>query len=616
MDDQFRKRHHGRVNGMLSSQLFWRVFLVYVGLTAGIAVAVFVLLSQRYHDLAMQQVEQRLREDTQVVVDLLSGETTAAGLSDQQTGLLNRATKSRVTQFIIADESGQPLWSSSDENLANDLPGLFAKQATSMDSEQAPLQPMTDAVGRDWLVLRRTYQSDGRPDIEIRAAFPITLLQQKLSATTTRLWGVVATAAILSLAITYVMVGRIIQPLETLTQAAQHMASGEFPAAVPVHSRNEIGTLTQAFNSMGQQLTSRIHDLQEQRQQSAESHHRLEAVLSAMVEGVMAIDSNQQILLANRAAMQLLDLRPQDTVGRPLWEAVRQPQLLALVNEVLAGKPSERVEIEVARTQCTLAVTAARFIGEPCPGAVVVMHDVSELRRLENLRREFVQNVSHELKTPLSSIAAYADTLLEGGLEDETCNRMFVGRIAEQADRLHSLILDLLALARMESNEQSYEVIPIDVTHVIRSSLDAHQAVAATKQIQLTGSGPSMPLMGMADNEGLRTVIDNLLDNALNYTPSHGRVMVRWKQEQQTIVLEVEDTGVGIAKEHQARIFERFFRIDRARSREMGGTGLGLAIVKHLCQMFGGSVKVNSHLGQGSTFTVQLPAAEEMAITA
>ncbi|MDP1798280.1 MAG: ATP-binding protein [Planctomycetaceae bacterium] len=485
-----------------------------------------------------------------------------------------------------------------------------------MDSEQAPLQPMTDAVGRDWLVLRRTYQSDGRPDIEIRAAFPITLLQQKLSATTTRLWGVVATAAILSLAITYVMVGRIIQPLETLTQAAQHMASGEFPAAVPVHSRNEIGTLTQAFNSMGQQLTSRIHDLQEQRQQSAESHHRLEAVLSAMVEGVMAIDSNQQILLANRAAMQLLDLRPQDTVGRPLWEAVRQPQLLALVNEVLAGKPSERVEIEVARTQCTLAVTAARFIGEPCPGAVVVMHDVSELRRLENLRREFVQNVSHELKTPLSSIAAYADTLLEGGLEDETCNRMFVGRIAEQADRLHSLILDLLALARMESNEQSYEVIPIDVTHVIRSSLDAHQAVAATKQIQLTGSGPSMPLMGMADNEGLRTVIDNLLDNALNYTPSHGRVMVRWKQEQQTIVLEVEDTGVGIAKEHQARIFERFFRIDRARSREMGGTGLGLAIVKHLCQMFGGSVKVNSHLGQGSTFTVQLPAAEEMAITA
>jgi len=302
-------------------------------------------------------------------------------------------------------------------------------------------------------------------------------------------------------------------------------------------------------------------------------------------------------------------------VGRPLWEAVRQPQLLALVNEVLAGKSSERVEIEVARTQCTLAITAARFTGEPCSGAVLVMHDVSELRRLENLRREFVQNVSHELKTPLSSIAAYADTLLEGGLEDETCNRQFVSRIAEQADRLHTLILDLLALARMESDEQSYDVIPINVVRVIQASIDGHQAVAAAKQIQLTGDGPQGPLMGMADNEGLRTVIDNLLDNAINYTPPRGQVKVRWRHDDRAIILEVEDTGVGIAKEHQARIFERFFRIDRARSREMGGTGLGLAIVKHLCQMFGGSVKVNNQLGQGSTFTVQIPAAEEMAFT-
>ncbi len=601
---------------MLSSQLFWRVFLVYIGLTAGISIVVFVLLSQRYHDLAMQQVEQRLREDTQLVADVLTNgqtEPAAADLSDHDKSLLGIVTRSRVTEVVIAGADGQVLWTSPQTDLAK-LQELLAATSPLPAEQNDVISPLSDAAGRQWLALRTSIHTAGRPNLEIRAVFPIGLLQQKLSTTTTRLWGVVATAAILSLAITYVVVGRIIRPLETLTEAAEHMAMGDFPAEVPVQSRNEIGTLTRAFNSMGQQLTSRILDLQEQRQHSAESHHRLEAVLSSMVEGVMAIDGEQQILLANRAAVELLDLRPQSTVGRPLWEAVRQPQLLALVNEVLAGKPSERVEIEVARTQCTLAVTAARFTGEPCSGAVLVMHDVSELRRLENLRREFVQNVSHELKTPLSSIAAYADTLLEGGLEDESCNRQFVGRIAEQADRLHTLILDLLALARMESDEQSYDVIPIDVVRIVRASIDGHQAVAAAKQIQLLGDGSSEPLMGMADNEGLRTVIDNLLDNAINYTPPRGRVKVRWRHDDRAIVLEVEDTGVGIAKEHQARIFERFFRIDRARSREMGGTGLGLAIVKHLCQMFGGSVKVSSHLGQGSTFTVQLPAAEEMAL--
>lgn len=604
---------------MLSSQLFWRVFLVYIGLTAGISMVVFVLLSQRYHDLAMQQVEQRLREDAQMVADLLSSEAsnrTEEDLSDHAQSLLTTATQSRVTRFDITNTAGKVVWTNPTEEAIPDLSELFSGQSATSADDRESVRPVTDHAGRAWLTLRRPLRGESRSPLQIRAAFPITLLQQKLSATTARLWGVVVIAAVLSLAITYVVVGHIIRPLETLTQAAQHMASGEIPVEVSVQGDNEIGTLTRAFNSMGQQLTSRIQDLQEQRQQSAESHHRLEAVLSAMVEGVMAIDREQQILLANRAALELLDLRPQNTVGRPLWEAVRQPQLLALVNEVLAGKPSERVEIEVARTQCTLAVTAARFTGEPCSGAVVVMHDVSELRRLENLRREFVQNVSHELKTPLSSIAAYADTLLEGGLEDESCNWQFVSRIAEQADRLHTLILDLLALARMESNEQSYDVIPVDVGRVVRASLDGHHAVAAAKQIQLIGDGPVEPLMGMADNEGLRTVIDNLLDNAINYTPPRGTVKVRWRHDDRTIVLQVEDTGVGIAKEHQARIFERFFRIDRARSREMGGTGLGLAIVKHLCQMFGGSVKVNSHLGQGSTFTVQLPAAEEVALTA
>ncbi|HET6424241.1 MAG TPA: ATP-binding protein [Planctomycetaceae bacterium] len=594
---------------MLSSQLFWRVLLVSCGLTVGIAVAFFLLLSQRYEEIALQQVEQRLREDVDTILAVLSS-TPESSAAELPVDLLDTLQRRRASHIVIFDRDGTLLWPDEQKQLDNDLP-VFLTKAGRADEYRWEIDHFTSPDGQQWMIYRKSAPPSASPAHEIRAAFPTTHLQRALWRATLRIWVIVAVFALCAIVIAYVFVGRIVEPLDTLTKAAEAIAAGQFPGDVPIHSRNEIGTLAQSFNSMSRQLTSRIQDLQEQRLQAAESHHRLEAVLSAMVEGVMAIDGDQQILLANQAAVRLLDLRPQNIVGRPFWEAVRQTELHQLVNDVLAGNLCDKTEIEVARTQSVLAVTATRFNGEPCSGAVLVMHDITELRRLENLRREFVQNVSHELKTPLSSIAAYADTLLEGGLEDADSNRHFVQRIVEQSDRLHTLILDLIALARMETNEHTYEVIPTDVTRIVQTSIDAHQAVAGTKQIQLRGEGTGESLIGMADDDGLRTIIDNLLDNALNHTPAGGRVTVRCSQQQGLITIAVEDTGVGIAKEYQTRIFERFFRIDRARSREMGGTGLGLAIVKHLCQMFGGSVKVQSQLGQGSTFIVQLPVAEE-----
>uniref|UniRef100_A0A7C2K019 histidine kinase n=1 Tax=Schlesneria paludicola TaxID=360056 RepID=A0A7C2K019_9PLAN len=419
--------------------------------------------------------------------------------------------------------------------------------------------------------------------------------------------------AALTVAACIIVVRHIIGPLEALTRAAQQIAGGESPADVPVHSHNEIGRLAAAFNSMGQQLSSRIHDLQEQRRQSEQNHARLETVLGAMLEGVLAIDVDQRLLFANNAALRLLDLKPTGMIGRPIWEGVRQAAVQELVRQAFAGENPPRLEFDLPRTHSTVAATVSRLPGDPSPGIVLVLHDVTELRRLENLRREFVQNVSHELKTPLSSISAYADTLLEGALEDEGCNRQFVERIAEQADRLHTLILDLLALARLEGDEHAFDVEPTDVTRIVTASLDAHAGVAQAKQLTLTADGPGEPVFGLADDEGLRTILDNLLDNAINYTPEGGQITVRWRQDGSAVHIAVTDTGVGIAREHQARIFQRFYRIDKARSRELGGTGLGLAIVKHLCQVFGGSISVHSALGQGSTFTVELRAAPQLA---
>jgi two-component system phosphate regulon sensor histidine kinase PhoR len=235
---------------------------------------------------------------------------------------------------------------------------------------------------------------------------------------------------------------------------------------------------------------------------------------------------------------------------------------------------------------------------------------MTELRRLENLRRELVANVSHELKTPLTAIKGYAETLSMGAVNDPEHNLLFVRRIEEQADRLHELVQDILQIARLETGQESFDIADVPVAEQIEIVARQFADVAAGRQISLTTEPPPGEVCARADEEGVRTILTNLVDNALKYTPAGGRTTIRGIAEDAVVVLEIQDTGIGIAPNDQARIFERFYRADKARSRELGGTGLGLSIVKHLSQAFGGSVSVESQPGKGATFRVTLPRAQ------
>jgi two-component system phosphate regulon sensor histidine kinase PhoR len=237
------------------------------------------------------------------------------------------------------------------------------------------------------------------------------------------------------------------------------------------------------------------------------------------------------------------------------------------------------------------------------------MHDVTELKRLEGLRQQFVANVSHELKTPLSSIKAYTETLLNGALDDPKHARHFLSRIDDQATRLHELILDLLSLARIESGQAAMEITDLPLKGVVASCLRDHLERAKASGLTIENQVKDSPLVVRADEEGLLQILGNLIDNAIKYTPAGGAITVRCRQEANQAVIEVADTGVGIEPEHHSRLFERFYRVDKARSRELGGTGLGLAIVKHLCQAMQGTVSVESQPGKGSVFGVRLPLA-------
>ncbi|HTU89845.1 MAG TPA: ATP-binding protein [Gemmataceae bacterium] len=423
------------------------------------------------------------------------------------------------------------------------------------------------------------------------------------------LWiGCAALAAVpVSFLLSVRMARRLGRPLRALIGVAGKVGEGNSGQRVFSEGEDEIGELVWAFNHMSEQLDARIARLEEDRQQ-------LRTILSGMVEGVVALDSGQRILYANERATQLLGLPWQAPVGRRLWEVVRQRPLLDVVQRALDNSEPQREELGWnGSTIRSLTVHAARLPGLPPRGAVLVLHDTTELRRLERLRQEFVANVSHELKTPLSIIKACVETLIDGAMDDPHHRRHFLEQLDSQSDRLHVLIIDLLSLARIESGEELFDFQSLPVCEVVQACMERHRPRAESKgqSFEMAPPAGEEAAAVWADEEALEQILDNLLDNAVKYTPQGGRVSVCWRREGEQVCLEVSDTGIGIPESDLPRIFERFYRVDKARSRELGGTGLGLSIVKHLAQAMHGSVRAASRPGQGTTFTVFLPAANE-----
>ena len=395
---------------------------------------------------------------------------------------------------------------------------------------------------------------------------------------------------------------RMMQPLGRFADSAREMVSGTYEHIPDLATRDdEWGDLATAFNQMQTVLAERERGLRE-------NSSRLEAVLSSMIEGVVSIDHEGTVQMANSAACRMLSLAQPELVGRKLLDIARFPELNQAVQKTLARKEFTKTEFTtVGEPRKTIRAQVSSLASDDLPGAAIVIHDVTELRQLETMRSDFVANVSHELKTPLASIRAYAETLKMGALDDSEKNLHFVNQIEAQADVLNQQIQDLIQLARVESAEASFEIVPVDLIQLAKECIRSFTSQAAKRDINLRFESQFESVLAKADMEGVKTIINNLVSNAVHYTGVNGSVTVSITQGELNATIEVSDTGIGIPADQQARIFERFYRVDKARSRDMGGTGLGLSIVKHLSQAFGGNVELTSQVGKGSVFRVQLP---------
>lgn len=591
---------------MWRSRLFRRFFLIFSAIIVCSSALLISLFSVRLESLVTQQVRKRMHSVvvmTSTQVQEYLGDRSRADIPKQ----LQDLSSETEVRIRVYDREKSLLADSLPER--DDEQTLTTAGKSLLEIEGWSESPISsEEFGRSLILYKKKIGDPESPDGYLLASLPRSSFEEQIESAQSFVTTIVMTTAVIALIAAYFLVSRIVRSLASLEEGTERLSEGDFDHEINIESNDELETLADHFNRMSGQFKNRINHLNDQKQEIHEGSERLRTVLGAMIEGVIAVDEKQQILFANRAALNIFDITRRDYINRPLVEAVRHPAVLDVVKQVLTDRRLLKMEIDVPRKEIVLSVIASRLPGHPTGGVVMVFHDITELRRLENVRREFVSNVSHELKTPLASIQAYTDTLLEGGLEDETINRKFLQRIEEQADRLHMLIVDVIKVAQVESGQEMFDMRAIDLDEMVSESVQDHQAVAEGKHIDLkiVPALDTEHVMVHADIDGLRTILDNLLDNALKYTLEHGQVTVQWTVDDKRVLLSISDTGVGIPQEHLGRIFERFYRVDKARSREMGGTGLGLSIVKHLAQVFGGSIQVQSVQGEGTTFKVEL----------
>lgn len=343
-----------------------------------------------------------------------------------------------------------------------------------------------------------------------------------------------------------------------------------------------------------------------------QTYNRLGTILSRMVEGVIVIDNHEKVLTLSQPLIDMLDLRSRQAVGRSYWEVVRNAEINSLLKETLTKKVAQKRELEILFPQESFFnVQTSPILNDKKEilGVVAVFHDITELKRLEKIRSEFVANVSHELKTPLTSIKGFVETLASGALNDAKSAKKFLVIIQRHTEKLEDLVNDLLSLSSIESKEAKWNFEPLVLREVIHNVVSLYKEKAEQKHQNLAVNIPRDLPDIFADRLKIEQVFSNLIDNAIKFTSESGTITVEAFSTEAFVCVLIKDSGIGIPAEHLPRVFERFYRIDKSRSRDLGGTGLGLAIVKHIIQAHNGKISVESEVDKGSTFSVFLPKA-------
>ncbi len=592
---------------MTRKSLLWQLYPSYIIVTTLVLVAVVWFASSAFKSFYLRQTQTALEREANLIRLQIAGYLEPEQRIRLQS-LCQSLGKQSDTRITVIIEDGSVVADSMEDprKMDNHRDRPEIRQAFSKQTGMS-IRPSTTLMREMYMYVAIPVLIGENPVAVVRTAFSLGSVENTLWSiyTTIFIGGLVAALllAIVSLAVSK----RISAPLERLRVGAGKFAKGELSFKIETDESKEIAELAEALNEMVRQLDARMRTVISQRNER-------NAILSSMVEGVLAVNSEQKVIILNTAAAEFFEIEANSAKGRPIQEVVRNSDLHRFISHLLeTGLPDER-EITVHRdtTQHYQVIgTALNDEEKRNIGALVVMHDVTNLKRLENIRRDFVANVSHELRTPITSIKGFVETLLDGAINNPEDAKRFLGIIAKHADRLNSIIEDLLSLSRIEQKgeENSIQLERHRIRPILASAIEALEAKISQKKMLITLNCDAS-LEWFVNRQLIEQAVVNLLDNAIKFSETGKPVLLEAKLEGESLVISVEDKGFGIAKEHHDRLFERFYRVDKARSRTMGGTGLGLSIAKHIAKLHGGYPSVESEVGRGSIFKIHLPTTK------
>jgi len=585
---------------MIFSRIRWRIAIPYVVLLIASLVGLFLCAASLMRTMYLDRLETQLQAESRVLSEVFQ-EPVSRGepggdvqeMAERYSQLLQaRVTVIRADGKVLAD-SEYP-WSTMDNHLIR--PEVRQAIHVGVGSRTR----LSDTLTYEMLYVAVPITLDGTMQGVMRVAMPLSQIEAELSSLRQALIVVAVITGMAALLLSVLIAERTAAPIRRLTRVAQRLTKGDLDARLLPSTRDEVGVLTRAFNEMADTLRDTIERLDDER-----SH--LSAVLKHMADGVLITDGRGAVQLMNPGAEQILGVKMADTLGKSLAQVARHHDIIDLWNRCYQGGEEQASLIEVDRREAFLQVIVTPLHSAEPHACLVILQDLTRVRRLETIRRDFISNISHELRTPLASLRALADTLRDGALEDPPAARRFLDRMDTEVDALAQMVCELLELSRIESGQVPVRLVSTPLKDAIVPAVERLRPQAERAGLALHLTLPEDAPNVLADAERVQQVVTNLVHNAIKFTPTGGQISVGMRVEGEEVIVVVRDTGVGIPDEVLPRIFERFYKADRARSR--GGTGLGLAIAKHIVQSHGGRIWAESKEGRGSALYFSLAVA-------
>lgn len=571
-------------------------FLLFLGVLIAVAFFLVNLLKETYADMTRNQ----LLENAQLImkaIDITELYEDPELLQEK----FSHFAHPIQPRFTMIDENGRVLADSEDDpkQMDNHRDRPEVKAILDEGKPRGESIRYSETLGFNMMYITvPLYQGNERIGI-VRTAIALNEIDEAVKQLWMHFAAIIGAMLIVLLAAGMWIAKGITRPIEKIVDVARSLTNKDYDRRAEVQASGEIGQLSNAINALASSLQMQMKEIQEHQQQ-------LTSILANMVSGVMLVNHTGTIELMNNAMEKLLHQAKDDLIGASYQQLAEHFQLSEKIRRCM--ETEQYIHEEITVHERIFDAHFAPFISEEghLRGIIVVFHDITEIRRLEKMRSEFVANVSHELKTPITSVKGFAETLLEGAADDPELRQSFLKIIYEESNRLHRLINDILHLSKIEQHLIDLEIEDVDVTNVIYDTVETLQEELTQKNIAISLPGQKQVVIE-GEKDRIRQIVVNLVSNAIAYTPQHGKISVNLFEHDEQIDLIVSDTGIGIPKKDLPRIFERFYRVDKARTRHSGGTGLGLAIVKHLVESHHGHIQVDSIENVGTTFIVTLP---------